>query len=114
MMMMMGCQMLSASGATRSSTRGEHASSCTPNRAAQYFCTVLCNHAPVDTLHGVPLALRYCRKVKVEAAEGQLPDFDLGKKVGRKIFLQKDRRAVVLCVVDVWDFDGSLPRLALQ
>lgn len=50
----------------------------------------------------------------MEAAEGQLPDFDLGKKVGRKIFLQKDRRAVVLCVVDVWDFDGSLPRLALQ
>ena len=57
---------------------------------------------------------RSCRKVKVEAAEGQLPDFDLGRKVGRKIFLQKDRRAVVLCVVDVWDFDGSLPRSALQ
>lgn len=35
-------------------------------------------------------------------------------QVGRKIALQKDRRALVLCVVDVWDFDGSLPRTALQ
>ncbi|GAX86611.1 hypothetical protein CEUSTIGMA_g14019.t1 [Chlamydomonas eustigma] len=59
-------------------------------------------------------SLKHQGKVKAETAEGQLPDFDLGKKVGRKIFLQKDRRAVVLCVVDVWDFDGSLPRLALQ
>ena len=53
-------------------------------------------------------------KVKVEGAESLLPEFDLAKKVGRKIFLQKDRRAVVLCVVDVWDFDGSLPRAALK
>eukprot|EP00775_Hariotina_reticulata_P012285 gene12285-12421_t len=37
----------------------------------------------------------------------------LFKKVGRKIALQKDRQALVLCVVDVWDFDGSLPRAAL-
>lgn len=35
-------------------------------------------------------------------------------QVGRKIFLQKDRRSVVLCVVDVWDFDGSLPRSAIK
>jgi hypothetical protein len=34
--------------------------------------------------------------------------------VGTKIRLQKDRRALVLCVVDVWDFDGSLPRAALK
>ena len=34
--------------------------------------------------------------------------------MGTKIKLQKDRRALVLCVVDVWDFDGSLPRLALK
>lgn len=34
-------------------------------------------------------------------------------QVGRKIALQKDRQAMVLCVVDVWDFDGSLPRTAL-
>jgi hypothetical protein len=51
--------------------------------------------------------------VKSESAEAQLPEFDLAKKVGRKIALQKDRRALVLVVVDVWDFDGSLPRAAL-
>ncbi len=66
----------------------------------------------VNTLHLV--ASPCCSKVKSESAEGVLPDFDLAKKVGRKIALQKDRRAVVLCVVDVWDFDGSLPRLALR
>jgi hypothetical protein len=53
------------------------------------------------------------RRVKSESAEAQLPEFDLAKKVGRKIALQKDRRALVLVVVDVWDFDGSLPRAAL-
>jgi len=46
--------------------------------------------------------------------EAALPGFDLNKKVGRKIKLQKYRRAVVLCVVDMADFDGSLPREALQ
>lgn len=55
-------------------------------------------------------SLKHKGSVEVESAEGLLPEFDLGKKVGRKIFLQKDRKAVVLCVVDVWDFDGSLPR----
>jgi hypothetical protein len=59
-------------------------------------------------------SLKHKGSVHVESAEGMLPEFDLGKKVGRKIFLQKDRRAVVLCVVDVWDFDGSLPRSALK
>ncbi|KAG2441115.1 hypothetical protein HXX76_003967 [Chlamydomonas incerta] len=59
-------------------------------------------------------SLKHSGKVKVQAAETALPDFDLGKKVGRKIHLQKDRRAVVLCVVDMWDFDGSLPRAALR
>ena len=39
-----------------------------------------------------------------------LPEFDLAQRVGRKIALQKYRRAIVLCVVDVTDFDGSLPR----
>ena len=34
-------------------------------------------------------------------------------QVGRKIALQKDRRAVVLACVDASDFDGSLPREAL-
>ena len=43
-----------------------------------------------------------------------LPEFDIGRKVGAKIRLQRFRRAVVLCVVDVADFDGSLPRAALK
>ena len=43
-----------------------------------------------------------------------LPAFDLGKKVGQKIALQKFRVPIVLCVVDLADFDGSLPRKALQ
>ena len=34
--------------------------------------------------------------------------------MGRKIGLQKMRRAVVLVVVDAADFDGSLPRAALE
>lgn len=67
-----------------------------------------------DVLCARCFSLKNYGKVKNAAAEGQLPSFDLGKKVGRKITLQKDRRAVVLCVVDVWDFDGSLPRAALQ
>jgi hypothetical protein len=54
------------------------------------------------------------RKIRRPGAEALLPDFDLSKKVGRKIALQRDRRAVVLVVVDVADFDGSLPRAALR
>ena len=34
--------------------------------------------------------------------------------MGRKIGLQRQRRAVVLVVVDAADFDGSLPRAALE
>ncbi|KAJ9515420.1 hypothetical protein QJQ45_016414 [Haematococcus lacustris] len=52
-------------------------------------------------------------KVKVQEAESDMPGFDLARKVGRKIALQKDRRAVVLACVDAADFDGSLPRVAL-
>ncbi|KAJ9515318.1 hypothetical protein QJQ45_006565 [Haematococcus lacustris] len=48
-------------------------------------------------------------KVKVQEAESDMPGFDLARKVGRKIALQKDRRAVVLACVDAADFDGSLP-----
>ena len=54
------------------------------------------------------------RVVKSQKAEALLPAFDIGRKVGGKIRLQRHRRAVVLCVVDVADFDGSLPRAALQ
>ena len=53
-------------------------------------------------------------KVLSATAEGELPEFDLARKVGRKIALQRDRKAVVLCVLDVADFDGSLPRAALR
>jgi hypothetical protein len=53
------------------------------------------------------------RQVKSQKAEEVLPEFDLARKVGRKIALQRMRRAVVLCVVDIADFDGSLPRSAL-
>ena len=55
-----------------------------------------------------------CRRIKSERAEASLPQFDLGRKVGRKIGLQKMRRAVVLVVVDAADFDGSLPTAALE
>ena len=47
-------------------------------------------------------------------AEAALPEFDLAKRVGRKLALQRFRRSVVLCVVDAADFDGSLPRNALR
>jgi len=53
------------------------------------------------------------RHVVNQEGETVLPTFDLNKKVGRKIKLQKYRRAVVVCVVDMADFDGSLPREAL-
>ncbi|GMH38392.1 hypothetical protein BSKO_06276 [Bryopsis sp. KO-2023] len=59
-------------------------------------------------------SLMHYGKVKSTLGESFLPEFNLGKKVGRKIALQKGRRAVILCVVDVTDFDGSLPRAALQ
>ena len=52
--------------------------------------------------------------IKSQKAEAMLPEFDIGRKVGAKIRLQRFRRAVVLCVVDVADFDGSLPRAALK
>lgn len=56
------------------------------------------------------MALYVYRQVKNEAAESEMPGFDLAGRVGRKISLQKFRTSVVLCVVDIVDFDGSLPR----
>lgn len=55
-----------------------------------------------------------CRTPKRKEVEQDLPAFDLARKVGRKIAFQKTRAAVILCVVDVADFDGSLPRQAIQ
>eukprot|EP00873_Tetraselmis_striata_P015974 jgi/Tetstr1/436238/TSEL_025082.t1 len=59
-------------------------------------------------------SLTHYGRVKSEAAESRLPDFDIGKKIGAKINLRRFRRSVVLAVVDVADFDGSLPRAALK
>ncbi|CAL5226853.1 g9719 [Coccomyxa viridis] len=59
-------------------------------------------------------SLSHYGRIKSQRAEAALPQFDLGRKVGRKIGLQKLRRAVVLVVVDAADFDGSLPRAALE
>ena len=53
-------------------------------------------------------------KVKNAAAEAALPAFDLAGVVGRKLALTKFRRQIVLVVVDVADFDGSLPRAELR
>ena len=68
--------------------------------------------------HGTALAcIKHsfcCSHIASQRGESALPSFDLNKKVGRKIKLQKFRRAVVLCVVDLADFDGSLPRAALH
>lgn len=59
-------------------------------------------------------SLRHYGHIISQQSERALPSFDLTKKVGKKIKLQKYRRAVVLCVVDLADFDGSLPKAALQ
>ena len=52
--------------------------------------------------------------MKHKEAEHILPEFNLGRVVGRRIAAQRGRRAVVLCVVDAADFDGSLPRAAMR
>lgn len=59
-----------------------------------------------------------CHKLSFEGqvasntAEQELPEFDLAATVGAKIARRTARRAVVAVVVDVADFDGSLPRCA--
>ncbi|GAB4820166.1 hypothetical protein N2152v2_007212 [Parachlorella kessleri] len=59
-------------------------------------------------------SLRHYGQVKSTDAEAALPAFDFTRRVGRKIALQKFRRSIVLMVVDVADFDGSLPRQAIR
>jgi ribosome biogenesis GTPase A len=59
-------------------------------------------------------SLRHYGRPASAAAEAAMPGFDLGASVGRRLALQKFRRAVVLAVVDLADFDGSLPRAALR
>eukprot|EP00890_Picochlorum_soloecismus_P002122 jgi/Picsp_1/2910/NSC_01135-R1_gtp binding protein len=58
-------------------------------------------------------SLKHYGKVKSQVAESALPDFDLGTNVGRTISLRQFRRSVVVAVVDLADFDGSLPRKAI-
>ena len=69
--------------------------------------------APPPVLCARCFSLRNYGRVKSAAAEASLPGFDLEQKVGRKLALARFRRQVVLVVVDVADFDGSLPRKAL-
>lgn len=59
-------------------------------------------------------SLRHYGRVKSAIAETTLPGFDFTKAVGRKLSLQKFRRSIVLMVVDLADFDGSLPRAAIS
>lgn len=51
-------------------------------------------------------------RVNSLTAEMELPPFDLAATVGTKIARRTSRRAVVLVVIDIADFDGSLPRCA--
>ncbi|CAG9467096.1 unnamed protein product [Pedinophyceae sp. YPF-701] len=55
-------------------------------------------------------------RVKSQEAEEALPGFSLRRAVAKRIrnAVMKDRTAVLACVVDVADFDGSLPRAALM
>ena len=59
-------------------------------------------------------SLKHYGKVKSQVAETALPDFDFGKNIGRTISLRQFRRSVVVAVVDLADFDGSLPRKAIM
>jgi hypothetical protein len=56
--------------------------------------------------------LTYTGKVQSEVAEKELPPFDLAAAMATQIKSKWKRRAVVLLVVDIADFDGSLPRYA--
>jgi len=52
-------------------------------------------------------------RVKSAEAEAALPGFDIRRRVGRKLEALRGRKGVLAVVVDVSDFDGSLPRWAL-
>eukprot|EP01023_Acetabularia_acetabulum_P068044 TRINITY_DN9534_c0_g1_i2.p1 TRINITY_DN9534_c0_g1~~TRINITY_DN9534_c0_g1_i2.p1 ORF type:complete len:667 (-),score=116.85 TRINITY_DN9534_c0_g1_i2:172-2172(-) len=68
----------------------------------------------VELLCARCFSLRYRGQIKSEKAEGLLPVFDFARVVGQKIRQWKARRHVIVCVVDLADFDGSLPRQALK
>lgn len=54
-------------------------------------------------------SLRNYGKVKNPEIEDQLPSFDVASKLCTRIANIKGIRQVLLCVVDITDFDGSLP-----
>ena len=54
-------------------------------------------------------SLRNYGKVKNEAAEILMPSFDFGRVVGDRLSRVGPGGAVVLCLVDLIDFDGSFP-----
>jgi hypothetical protein len=56
--------------------------------------------------------LTHMGRVQSEAAEKELPPFDLAAALASQVKSNWSRRSVVLLVVDVADFDGSLPRCA--
>ena len=59
-------------------------------------------------------SLKHYGKIKSTSAEAYLPDFDVAASVGEAIRSRQFRRAILLAVVDLADFDGSLPRLTIQ
>lgn len=65
------------------------------------------------SVHSACSLINYGR-IKSETAEKELPGFDIRRQVGRKLESLKGRRGVLAVVVDVTDFDGSLPRWALS
>ena len=59
-------------------------------------------------------SLRNYGKVKNPLVEDQLPSFDVASKLCQRIINVKGIRQVLLCVVDVTDFDGSIPTQTLN
>ena len=59
-------------------------------------------------------SLKHYGKIKSASAEAFLPDFDVAASVGEAIRSRQFRRAILLVVVDLADFDGSLPRLTIH
>ncbi len=58
-------------------------------------------------------SLRNYGRVKNMDAEDQLPVYDVASKLATRVINIKGIRQVLLCVVDVTDFDGSLPTQTL-
>ena len=59
-------------------------------------------------------SLRNYGKVKNPEIEDQLPSFDVASKLCSRIANIKGIRQVLLCVVDITDFDGSIPTETLS